>query len=412
MMTNMHQATYSLVDLLYRQPQGGKGVFATSGAGAGFPKMLAFDPAATFVLTSETQSELAAFITAQKGNLIGFALSYELGMAFEEITAKHPAQEVLGVFYAYSDYICFDGEKANLYYKWPDYPEKVEQLSSSRIPREKIYPLSLGDSWTREQYQTKFDQVIAYIKAGDIYQVNLTQKIDGEFLGRGVDLFYRLTEANSPLYGGYLGYDDFEFLSQSPECFLKTQGPRVITQPIKGTRAKGENPEEEIAQKKSLLESKKEEAELFMITDLMRNDLAKSCKAGTVQVNKHKEILSLNRVIHSYSEVEGRLKTGTTPLELLLKAFPGGSVTGCPKRRAMEIIDELEDGPRGYYTGAFGFFDAHGDLHCSVNIRSLIKKGKEVSFQVGGGVTALSRMEEEFNEMEHKKNSVLSNLEQ
>ncbi|MDX2470222.1 MAG: anthranilate synthase component I family protein [SAR324 cluster bacterium] len=440
----MLQANYSFVDLIYRLPMGQKGVFATSGAKGHFPELLAFDPLAEFVLTAANLDLLPEFISTNKGNLIGFNLSYDLGLHLEEINkiAKAPEPEglgeaaeepkpeeaeetpkvtkpedaseaepakILGVFYAYAEYICFKKDLASLFFKGSDFPEKVEALSNTRLPREKIHPLELGASWSQETYKEKFDQVIEYIKAGDIYQVNLTQKIEGEFLGRGVDLFCRLTEVNQPLFGGYFSGEDFEFLSQSPELFLKTQGPRVLTQPIKGTRPKGEN---EMEQKKSLLNSVKEESELFMITDLLRNDLSKVCKAGTVKVNKHKELLSLNEVIHSFSEIEGRLKPDKTPLDLLLGAFPGGSVTGCPKRRAMEIIEELEDGPRGYYTGAFGFFDAHGDLNCSINIRSFVKQGDQVNFYVGGGVTALSQWEEEYAEMEHKKNSVIANLDQ
>ncbi len=404
----MLQANYSFVDLIYRLPKGQKGVFATSGQKGHYPELLAFDPLAEFVLTAENLERLPEFIEKNKGNLIGFNLSYDLGLHLEEIVEPEEGK-TLGVFYAYENYICFNKERASLYFKGEDFPDQVEALSNTRLPREKIHPLSLEESWSKETYQEKFDRVIEYIKAGDIYQVNLTQKIKGTFLGRGVDLFCRLTEVNQPLFGGYFSGDEFEFLSQSPELFLKTQGPRVVTQPIKGTRPKGDN---EMLQKKALLDSKKEESELFMITDLLRNDLSKVCKAGTVLVNKHKEILSLNSVIHSFSEVEGRLKTDKTPLDLLLGAFPGGSVTGCPKRRAMEIIEELEDGPRSYYTGAFGFFDSHGDLNCSINIRSFMKQGDEVNFYVGGGVTALSTMEEEFSEMQHKINSVIANLDQ
>ena len=406
----MQQAAhYNFFDLLYRLPKGGEGIFATSGDHSNFQQMLAFDPVEQFTLTTENLQQLEPFLKQQSGRLVGFVLSYQLGFELENISSRHTSQEVLGIFYSYPNFICFNQDRATLHFQDHDFASTVDNLAKKPLPNQQSLPLILGKSWTQAIYQQKFNKVQDYIKSGDIYQVNLTQKISGTYAGSGLELFSRLTKANSPLYGGYLGYKDFEFISQSPESFLKTNASKVTTQPIKGTIAR-QNGTDDNEQIKALLDSDKEQAELFMITDLLRNDLSKSCVPGSVKVNKSREIMTLNRVFHTYSEVEGQLKIDGTPLSLLLAAFPGGSITGCPKQRAMEIIDDLEDHPRGFYTGAFGFIDPEGDLNCAINIRSLIKTNDKIDFHVGGGVTVLSKMEEEFLEMEHKKNSVIANL--
>jgi len=409
----MPLSVFSLQDILYRLDEREPGVFSCWGKEGGFNRYLAFEPVAQFQLTKSNEKDLWPFLEENQGNLISFLLSYDYGMLLERVETKEPLPEVLGYFYAYPNWLDFaEEEEPKLAHPDAALEERIEAITARRLPREKQQELTFQPSMSLEDYRPQFERIQEYIRSGDIYQINLTQKLSGHYGGSGADLYYRLLQANFPRFAGFQQVPPFEFISMSPESFLETQGPNIYTRPIKGTRPSGETKEEEIQELRALTGSKKEEAELFMITDLLRNDLGKSCQVGSVQVTKQKEIMRLKGVLHSYSEIQGKLKPGLPPFQALLNAFPGGSITGCPKGRAMEIIEELEPSPRGFYTGSFGYLDPKGGLHASIVIRSLMKTGEKVEFHVGGGITLLSELQNEFEEMEHKKNSVLARLKQ
>ena len=193
---------------------------------------------------------------------------------------------------------------------------------------------------------------------------------------------------------------DLQILSASPERFIKTDGKMIHTYPIKGTVARGKTPEEDEAQRQILLNSEKEKAELNMITDLLRNDLGKISKTGSVNVVEHRVARPFPSIWHSYSHVQGEL--AVSPVEALLSMVPGGSITGCPKIRAMEIIHELEWCKRGIYTGTIGMIEPNGDLDFNIAIRTLIKEKTKLYLQVGGGLVYDSELDLEWEEIFNK----------
>lgn len=250
-----------------------------------------------------------------------------------------------------------------------------------------------------------------YIAAGDVYQVNLTQSCRVPLRGTPLDLYGRLRALQPAPFGGYFDLGHEHALSNSPELFLRRRGDHVVTCPIKGTRPRGTTTREDTAMVRQLHEDPKERAEHLMIVDLERNDLGRVCRTGTVHVPRFQEILTLATVHHLVSTVGGRLNPGTSTGDLLRATFPSGSVTGAPKIRALEIIDELERGPRGFYTGALGWIDASGDCDLNVAIRTAIAADGMLSYHVGGGIVADSKAEREYAECWLKARALLDALE-
>lgn len=238
-----------------------------------------------------------------------------------------------------------------------------------------------------------------YIAAGDIYQVNLTHTLSAPWSG-DADVFYPRLRAASPApFSCFLRSGDTSVLSVSPECFLLIDGSRIVTRPIKGTRPRDGNDE---AAARELLASPKERAELVMITDLERNDLGQVCQYGSVQVTELCKLETFAQVHHLVSTVEGRLRPDVTPVQAVRACYPGGSITGAPKKRAREIIDELESAPRGIYTGALGFFLADGSAAFNIAIRTLVVRDGTATFGVGAGLVADSDPVLEYEETLHK----------
>lgn len=246
-----------------------------------------------------------------------------------------------------------------------------------------------------------------YIAAGDIYQVNLTHTLTAAWPGQSAS-FYPLLRAASPApFSCFLHLGDTTVLSASPECFLHIDGRRIVTRPIKGTRPRG--PDDE-ASARDLLASPKERAELVMITDLERNDLGQVCEYGSVQVTSLCELQTFAQVHHLVSTVEGRLRADVTPVQAVRACYPGGSITGAPKKRAREIIAELEPAPRGIYTGALGFFRADGRAVFNIAIRTLIVRDGTATYGVGAGIVADSDPVLEYEETLHKAAGLLAAL--
>jgi para-aminobenzoate synthetase component I len=250
---------------------------------------------------------------------------------------------------------------------------------------------------TREQYVAGVEKALEYIAAGDIYQVNLAQRFSHPFEGSPFALFSALRKLSPSFYGAYLNCGDHVVISSSPELFLSQQGRMIETRPIKGTRPRGANREEDQKLKEDLLGSAKEAAELTMIVDLERNDLGRVCEYGSVEVSQHRYVEELPTLFHTISTVRGRLRDGVGTVDILRATFPGGSISGCPKIRAIEIIDELEPVRRHVYTGAIGFIGAE-DLRLSIAIRTMTIAGNRVYYHVGSGIVADSDPEREYEE--------------
>ncbi len=248
-----------------------------------------------------------------------------------------------------------------------------------------------------------------YIEAGDIYQVNLSYPWKAIWPS-GLDswTFYeRLREVSPTPYGAYLNLAGTQVFSASPECFLRISGRHIVTRPIKGTRPRGDSLDMDARFAHELMSSPKERAELIMITDLERNDLGQVCEFGSVQVS---ELLKLERyaqVQHLVSTVEGTLRQDVDQLDAFLACFPGGSISGAPKKRALEIIQELEPHQRGLYTGAIGYFGFNGESQFSIAIRTAWRTGDSVQFHTGAGIVADSHPEREWEETQHKAAGLL-----
>ncbi|MCX7923715.1 MAG: aminodeoxychorismate synthase component I [Clostridia bacterium] len=256
----------------------------------------------------------------------------------------------------------------------------------------------LESYFTRKSYCEMVQKAREYIRNGDIFQVNLSQKFKTRIRRRPDEVYTKLRKISPAPFSAYLSIDDIKVISSSPERFIKIEGRTIETRPIKGTRPRGKTPEEDNALREELLSSKKDRAELTMIIDLERNDIGKVCKIGSVKVDKFIEIEEYATVFHLVSTITGDLEDGKDVVDCLMATFPGGSITGAPKVRAMEIIDELEPTRRDIYTGAIGYIDFSGNADFNIAIRTIIVKGNEAFYNVGGGIVWDSVPEKEYQE--------------
>jgi para-aminobenzoate synthetase component 1 len=255
---------------------------------------------------------------------------------------------------------------------------------------------------TRAEFEKRVARAMEYIAAGDVYQVNLAQKFTTPFAGNAYRLFEHLL-ARSPAPGGaFLDFGDTRILSASPELFLRIRGRHIATKPIKGTRPRARDPLRDEQLAFELRNDPKELAELIMITDLERNDLGQICEYGSVTVTRLAQLERFPQVFHLVSTVEGHLRPEIGALDAVRACIPGGSISGAPKKRACEIIAELEPCPRGIYTGIIGYFDASGDATFSLAIRTMVQENAALHFSVGSGITAGSVPAREYEETLHK----------
>ncbi len=252
--------------------------------------------------------------------------------------------------------------------------------------------------FTREGYIAAVERALEYIAAGDIFQVNLSQRFACPSRGTGWDLYRRLRSVNPAPFSAFLEMGSWQVVSGSPERFLTVRGRTIETRPIKGTRPRGQTPEEDRANAQELLSSEKDAAELVMIVDLQRNDIGRVCEYGSVRVPDLRRLEGTPNVWHTVATVEGRLRPDATVARILRATFPGGSITGAPKVRAMEIIEELEPVRRGVYTGAIGYIGFDGSLDLNIAIRTAVVKDGMVYFHAGGGIVADSDPEAEYAE--------------
>jgi para-aminobenzoate synthetase component 1 len=270
---------------------------------------------------------------------------------------------------------------------------------------------TVGSNFTRPDFLAAVEQAQRYIRAGDIYQVNLSQRLAAPFGGSGWQLFERLLDVSPAPFAAYLDCGDFELASSSPELFLRLTGAHIRTRPIKGTRPRDADPTRDAQLTYELQTSPKEMAELVMITDLLRNDLGRVCEFGSVQVPELVRLERFAQVQHLVSTVEGHLRPDVSHLAALAACFPGGSVTGAPKFRAMEIIDELEPTVRGPYTGALGYLGFNRESQLSIIIRTAICREGRAWFPVGAGIVADSDPAAEYDETLAKARGFLAALE-
>ena len=269
-------------------------------------------------------------------------------------------------------------------------------------------PSGFKSNFTRDSYMDAIRQIREYIAAGDVYQVNMSQRFQMGFSGDPFHLFQQLYQENPAPFFAYIQTGDHQIVSTSPERFLLQEGRHVETRPIKGTRPRGDTPEADVVNALALCKSRKDDAELSMIVDLLRNDIGKVCKAGSVQVAEHKRLEAYQNVYHLVSRVVGILDPDQTGVDLIRAAFPGGSITGCPKIRSMEIIDELETRRRHLYTGSIGYISFHETMDLSIAIRTATVTGGQILFSVGGGIVHDSDPAEEFEETLHKGKTLMA----
>lgn len=291
----------------------------------------------------------------------------------------------------------------------------IERLSpASRHSEPCLAPFAVTSqvrsSFDAETYRAAFDRVQAHIRAGDCYQVNLTRRFDADVRGHSWPAYLELRRLSPAPFSAYLGLPELDVLSSSPERFLKSADGNVETKPIKGTRPRSSDPAQDAALAAELHASQKDRAENVMIVDLLRNDLGKLCEPGSVRVDKLFGIESFANVHHLVSTVVGRLRTGSHVLDLVRGAFPGGSITGAPKVRSMEIIEALEPQRRGVYCGSIGYVGFDGDADFNIAIRTLVRRGSRLYAWAGGGLVADSVAEAEYQEGLDKAKALLAVL--
>ena len=269
---------------------------------------------------------------------------------------------------------------------------------------------SLVSNFTRQEFINAVKLAQEYIRAGNIYQVNLSQRLTAPRITSSWDLFQRLSAVSPAPFAAFLECGDFQIASSSPEQFLRLSGPHIITRPIKGTRPRDTDATRDAQLAYELQTSAKELAELIMITDLLRNDLGKICEFGSVQVPELAKLEKFAQVQHLVSTIEGQLRRDVTHCAALASCFPGGSITGAPKFRAMEIIDELEPVTRGPYCGCHGYLGFNRESQLSITIRTAIFADDKIHFNVGAGIVADSNPEFEYGETLAKAGGFLAAL--
>ncbi|MEI8062812.1 MAG: aminodeoxychorismate synthase component I [Verrucomicrobiota bacterium] len=330
---------------------------------------------------------LNAELAKSTGTAIGY-FGYDLKNFVEKLPAK--AVDDLGL--------------PDLWFGFYDAPVTF-QSKTEISPAATTPAVGYPSNFTRESYWQAVRRAKEYIAAGDIYQVNLSQRFQCSVDAPAPEVYLALRAANPAPYCAYLDIGDAQILSSSPECFLKLDCRQVITRPIKGTRPRSVNPAE-------LLASPKDNAELLMITDLERNDLGRVCEFGSVHVPELVRVESFATVHHLVATVAGTLRQNVSHVDCIRACFPGGSITGAPKIRAMEIIDELEPHARGIYTGAIGYFGPDGQSHFNIAIRTAVQQGRRLTFQAGGGIVADSDPDAEYEETLAKAQGIFNALNQ
>jgi para-aminobenzoate synthetase component 1 len=372
----------------------------------------------------EARERLPASGIPFAGGAVGF-ISYDYGRRLERLPSRAADDQRFPAlsFGIYPHVLAHDGEqwwvagaRAGFEAAWKAAIATLADAERSALDPPQLAPLApraARRTFTPETYRAAVARAIEYIRAGDIFEVNLSQRFEVELDHDepAVATYRRLRgRAAAPLCAFIDAGGGRAVLSLSPERFLSLRGRAVETWPIKGTRPRGRTPEEDRALAAELRASAKDRAELAMIVDLARNDLGRVAEAGSVRVRADAELRTLPAVHHLVGRVEARLARGRGPLDLVRATFPGGSITGAPKVRAMEIIDEIEPVRRSVYCGAIGYVGLDGDLELSIAIRTALRDGRRVTFQAGGAVTAASDPAAEHEETIAKARAIAEAL--
>ncbi len=283
---------------------------------------------------------------------------------------------------------------------------KVEKKSPVQFELKEKFQSNLSF----EQYSEGFRRIISYIEAGDCYQVNYAQCYQAAYQGDEWQAYLKLRAITDGSFSGFMQNDGYTLLSLSPERFIRVNSSQVETKPIKGTRPRSDNLKRDQKNAQLLRNSTKDRAENLMIVDLMRNDISKNCALGSIEVTELFDIESYSNVHHMVSTVKGQLADGNTATQLLRDCFPGGSITGAPKLRAMQIIEELEPHRRSFYCGSLGYLGFNGNMDTNIAIRTLIAHNNQLYCWGGGAIVADSDVENEYQESYIKISNLINLL--
>ena len=342
-----------------------------------------------------------------KGGWIGW-LGYDLGRWFERI----PSIAMDDLNLPLMEFTWHERVRAIDHATGQEHELACRPLAEGQIELPEAMPrdsFPVRGNFSRPAYESAVQRAIDYIAAGDIFQVNLSQRFTAPLIEEPAVIYQRLRQAAPAWFGAYLHYGDHALLCNSPELFLRVMPDeagrrRILTRPIKGTRPRGAGMREQLDA------SIKDQAELNMIVDLERNDLGRICRIGSVKVSERRAVETHPTVYHGVATVEGVLRDGVGLVDMLRATFPGGSITGAPKIRAMQIIEELEPMRRGPYCGAIGFLSVDGHIDLNIAIRTMIIEGGRVHVPVGGGIVADSVPAEEYEETIVKARAMLAAL--
>ena len=348
---------------------------------------------------------------------IGY-ISYDSGRMLENLPDTSQEDFVIPDirFVFYKNLIVFDLENNKKYTTDIDGDnERIDKIlrviNDGNKMKEKIVVTesvnTFYSNFIKEDYKKAISKLKDYIKSGDVYIANMTQRFWCENNEEAFSIYKKLRSINKAPFSAFLNFKDFQIISSSPERFIQVKDNKAHTRPIKGTRPRGNSLDEDEKNKLELINSEKDKAELLMVVDLERNDFSKVCKPHSVKVTENFKLEEYATVFHLVSTVEGELKDNVSAVRCIKECFPGGSITGTPKIRAMEIIEELEGLKRNIYTGAIGYFDFRGNCDFNIVIRSILKKGNKAYFGVGGGITYDSIEEDEYNETLDKAKALM-----
>ncbi|GAB3046155.1 anthranilate synthase component I [Virgibacillus ainsalahensis] len=323
-------------------------------------------------------------------------------------------------FMLYKNIIVFDHNKENIYLVAVNPDNQPEEVLDERLQQLKDMLKAQANTKedtnssvrfepeiTEEKFKKNVEIAKKHIRQGDIFQVVLSQKMTAEINGDPFSFYRKLRKANPSPYMFYIDFEDYLVLGASPESLIQTTGDEVVTNPIAGTRARGTSPREDEALAQELLTDEKEIAEHRMLVDLSRNDLGRVCEVGSITIPTYMKIEKYQHVMHIVSEVTGKLNKNYTSIDALASCLPAGTVSGAPKIRAMQIINDLEDKKRGAYAGGIGYINFNHDLNIALAIRSLVIKEKRAYLQTGAGVVYDSVPEKEYAETLHKAKSLM-----
>lgn len=346
--------------------------------------------------------------------------TYDYGRKFEGIASRHPKEISMpeAMFCFYDVYIIADLKHKELYLTVRGETEDKETLLArvedeikncgcERKRKKQFEKAVFQANFSQAEYKNAIRDMVGYMEEGHIYVANMTQQLTAESRKEPYEVFSYLRQHNPAPFGSYMNYGSFRVVSASVERFLRIKEGRIETRPIKGTRKRGDSPEEDDNLRKELENSEKDKSELLMIVDLERNDLNRVCEPGSVIVTEHFKVEEYATVFQLVSTIQGKLKQDMDALDVIAATYPGGSITGAPKIRAMEIIDELEHGRRGLYTGSIGYLSFNGDCDFNIVIRTAVWEGGTYHLGVGGGITYESDVEFEYEETLQKAKAVL-----